>query len=105
MKRRTAKIFDYVGLILNYFRKRRVWGTSEGLDEYPYLKDIIQLWTGDWVNHMEKMNEAVGMKNRFTVDGRGEWVVRSFRSQENWKCIGYFSIGSYLWEERTQPLE
>ena len=28
----------------------------EVLDGYPYLKHIIQLWSGGWVNQMEKMN-------------------------------------------------
>ena len=27
---------------------------QEGLDGYPYLKHIIQLWTGYWLRHMEK---------------------------------------------------
>ena len=43
---------------------------------------------------MEKMNEAVGMKNRFTMDGGGKRLVCPFRRQEFWKCIGYilFSV-------------
>ena len=63
-------------------------GTREVLYVYPYLKHIIQLCPGDWVKHMEKMNEAVFIKNRYTVNGGGKRLVRPFKSQEFWKCIG-----------------
>ena len=35
------------------------------------------------------MNEAVGMKNPFTMDGGGKQMVHPFRRQEFWKFIGY----------------
>ena len=88
MKSRTTKILDYVGLIIDYFRKSRVGGASKGLDGYHYLNNTIQLWPGDWVKQMEKMNEAVGMKNCFTMDEVGKRSVCPFRRQECWKCIG-----------------
>ena len=31
-------------------------GNRKGLESYPYLKHIIQLWPGDWVKQMAKMN-------------------------------------------------
>ena len=34
-----------------------------GLYGYTYLKHILHLWPGYWVNHMSKMNEEVGEKN------------------------------------------
>ena len=34
------------------------------------------------------MNEAVCMKNRFTSNGGGKRLVRPFKRQELWKCIG-----------------
>ena len=37
---------------------------------------------------MAKINEAVGMKNRLTMGGGGKQIVRPFRRQELWKCIG-----------------
>ena len=37
---------------------------------------------------MEKMNEAVGMKNCLTMGRGGKQTVRPFRSKEFWKCIG-----------------
>ena len=52
--------FDY-----ELFEEEEGGGTREGLDRYPYLKYLIQLGPGDWVIHMEKMNEAVCMKNHF----------------------------------------
>ena len=82
MKRRTAKILDYVGLIINYLKKRRAGGIERGLDGYPFLKHPVQLWTVYWSKHMEKMNKAVGMKNRVTICGGGKRLVRPFKSQE-----------------------
>ena len=55
MKIINKKLLDYVGLIINHLRKRRVWGAREGLDYYPSLKHLIQLLPGDWENHMEKL--------------------------------------------------
>ena len=52
------------------------------------MKHLIQLWPGDWVKQMPKMNEAMGMKNRFTMDGGGKWFVCPFERNEFWKCIG-----------------
>ena len=50
------------------------------------------------------MNEAVGMKNHVTVDGGGGRLVRPFKRQELWKCIGcvlsavtYGNKGHKLW--------
>ena len=40
------------------------------------------------MNQMEKMNEAVGMKNRVTINGGGKRLVIPFRSHEFCKCIG-----------------
>ena len=106
MKRINTKLLGYVGLIINYLMKRRVGFTREGLDEYHYLKHKIQLWPGDWVKQMEKINEAVGMNNRVTVSGGGKRIVRNFISQELWKFIDcvllavtYGGKGHNLWSE------
>ena len=52
------------------------------------------------------MNEAVGMKNCVTMDGGGKRLVRPFKRQEFWKCIGcilsavkYGKKGHKLWSE------
>ena len=39
--------FDY-----KLFEEEEGRGTREGLYGYPYLNNLIQLWTGDWYNHM-----------------------------------------------------
>ena len=39
--------FDY-----KLFEKEEGGGTREGLDGYPYLKHLIQLWPGDWVEQI-----------------------------------------------------
>ena len=75
--------FDY-----KLFEEEEGGGIREGLDEYPCLKHLIQLWQGNWVRQMAKMNEAVGMKNLFTSNGGGKLSVHPFKSQEFCKCIG-----------------
>ena len=52
------------------------------------------------------MNEAVGIKNRVTMNGGGKRLVRTFKRQEFWKCIGfilsavtYGKKGHKLWSE------
>ena len=76
------KAIGLSGLIIDHLKKRRVGGTRELLDGHPYLKHLIQLWTGDWVKQMAKMNEAVVMNNRLTMVGIGKWIVHPFKSQE-----------------------
>ena len=58
------------------------------------------------MNHMERMNEAVRMKNSFTSNGGGKRLVRPFKRKEFWKCIGrilsavtYGKKGHELWSE------
>ena len=58
------------------------------LDGYIYLKHLIQLWPRDWVKHMKKMNEAVGMKNCLTKYKGKKRLVHPFIRQEFWKFIG-----------------
>ena len=37
---------------------------------------------------MAKINEAVGMKNGVTMNGRGKRLVCPFIRQQFWKCMG-----------------
>ena len=83
--------------------------TREVLDGYPYLKHLIQLWPGDWVKHMAKINEAVGTNNLLTMGGGGKLIVCPFRRQEFCKCGGciilavkYGRKGHKLWSEITK---
>ena len=41
--------FDY-----QLFEEEEGRGKQEGLDGYPYLKHLIQLWTDYWLRHMGK---------------------------------------------------
>ena len=41
------------------------------------------------MKHMARMNEAVSIKNRFTMDGGGKRSASTFKRQEFWKCIGF----------------
>ena len=80
--------------------------TGQGLYGYHYLKNLIQLWPGDWVKQMEKINEAVGMKNCVTVGGGRKRILCPFIRQQFWKGIGcvilavtYGKKGQKLWSE------
>ena len=66
--------FDY-----KLFEEEEGGWIIEGLDGYPYLNDLIQLWPGDWVKKMAKMNESVGMKNCLMMGGGGKRIVSPFR--------------------------
>ena len=92
--------FDY-----KLFEEEEVGGTREVLDGYPYFNHLVQLWPGDWVIQMAKMNEAVCMKNRFTSNGGGKRLVCPFKKSRVLEMYWLYSIGSYIWEERTQALE
>ena len=52
------RVFDF-----KLFEEEEGGGTRVGLYGYPYLKHLIQLWLGDRVNQMEKLNEEVGTNN------------------------------------------
>ena len=54
--------FDYT-----FFEEEGGGGNREGLDGYPYLRRLIQLCPGDWAKQMADTNEAVDMKNCFTI--------------------------------------
>ena len=64
-------------------------GTREVLYGYPFFKHLIQLFPGDWVNQMAKLNQAAGTKNPLTMGGGGKRIVCPFRRQDFWKLIGY----------------
>ena len=50
------------------------WGVKELIYGYPYLKHIIELWTGYWEEHFGMMNEAVCERNKFELkSGRNRW--------------------------------
>ena len=77
--------YRYIGLSefdYKLFEEEDGGGTREGLEGYPYLKHLIQLWSDDWVKHMEKMNEADVIKNSYTMNGGGNCFVRPFNRQE-----------------------
>ena len=70
MKYNTIKENNQYGAIgihgfgYKLFEEDKGGGVQEVLYGYPYLKHIIQLWPGDLVDQMEKVNEEVVEKNR-----------------------------------------
>ena len=85
--------YDYKEIGLNgfdykLFEEEEGWKKQVGLDRYPYLKHLIQLWIGYCLRQMGKTNEAVCMKNSFTLNVGGKWPVKPFKRQEFWKCTG-----------------
>ena len=106
MKRMTTKAIVLRGFDYKSFEEEENGETRYELDGYPYLKYLIQLWPGDWAEQMAKMNEAVVMKNRFTMDGGGNQIVHPLIRQELCKCIGcvlseftYGKKGHNIWSE------
>ena len=94
------------GFYYKLFEYEEGGGVRKGLYGYPYSKHPIQLWPVDWVKHMEKMNEAVGMKIGLMMSSGNKWLVRPFRRQDFWKFIGcvllvvtYGKKGEKLWSE------
>ena len=58
-----------------------------------------------------KINEAVCMNNRVTLNGGGKRQVKKFTRQEFWKCIGYILLavtygkkGHKLWSKVSKGL-
>ena len=82
MKRRTKKAIGIHGFDYTVFEEEEGGRTREGLDGYIYLKHLIQLWSGDWVKQMAKMNEEVVIRNNFTVNGGGKRLVSPFKRQD-----------------------
>ena len=87
-EKRDYKYIGLRGFDYKLFEEEYGGENREELDEYPYLKHLIQFWPGDWVKYMAKMNEAVGMNNRFTMDEGGKQTVLPFRRQEFCKFVG-----------------
>ena len=85
--------FDY-----KLFEEEEGGREQEGLDGYPYLKYLIQLWPGDWLRRMEK-NETSGLyeESFYTKWGR-ERVSKTFQKARVLEIYWLYFIGSYLWE-------
>ena len=77
------------GFYYKLFEEEEGWGTREDFYGYPYLKHLIQFWPGDWAKQTAKTNEAVGIINPYTMNGKGKILVRHFKRQYFWKYIGY----------------
>ena len=77
----------------------------------PYLKMLIKLWPGYWIDQLKRMNRKVYEDNgKHRVKGNF-WYrkVRRFSSSEFWKNIGYlvsaptFGLGgTRLWEKEEE---
>ena len=55
---RDHKDIGLRGFDLNIFDEDKEGVVREGCSE-PYLKMLIKLWPGDWVDHLKKMNRKV----------------------------------------------
>ena len=82
----------------------------EGCSE-PYLKMLIKLWPGDWIDHLKGMNQKIDEENgKHLVKGNVRYYkVCRFSSCELWKNIGClvsaptFGLGgSRLWEKEEE---
>ena len=71
------------------------------------MKHLIEVWLGDWVEQLSKMNEAVGERNRLHKFTNNIRLVKIISKMEFWKCFGciilaviYGKKGCMIWEER-----
>ena len=57
----------------------------------PYLKMLIKLWPGDWIDQLKRMNQNVDEENgKQRVKGNVRFrKVRRFSSSEFWKNITF----------------
>ena len=79
---RPMRILDYVDLIINYLKKRRVGEFCEGFDGYPYFKHLIKFFPGDCFKHTPKRNEVADENNLFDKCGRTRYLVFHFSNKE-----------------------
>ena len=105
-EKQDYKVIGLQGFDNKIFEEEGGGGNRKGLGGYPYLKHIIQLWPGYWVQKVAKMNEAFFLKNCFTMYGGWRRLVCPFRRQQFSKCIGcvlsaftYWKKGHKLWIE------
>ena len=101
---------DLGGLILIFFDEDEEGVVREECSG-PYLKMLIKLWPGDWIDQLKRMNRKVNEENgkqRVKVNVRYR-KVRRFSSFEFWKNIGclvsapIFGLGgSRLWEKEEE---
>ena len=73
-----CKAIELHGFDYKLYEKEKDGGFQEGLYRYPYLKHIIQLLPGDWVERISKTNEAVGESNCLDKLGEKRRLVRFF---------------------------
>ena len=76
-------------------------GILEGIHGSPYLKHLIELWTGYCGGHFLMMNEAVRKQNKIGLI----WGRRRPSNNELWICIGCILLvvicikGMRLWKK------
>ena len=58
-KRIITKQLECIDLMINYLKKMRVGVFQGGIDGYPSLKHTIELWPGDWIHHLLKLNKKL----------------------------------------------
>ena len=76
------------GIYYKLFEEDDEWGSQEGIDWYLYLEHLIDLCLGDWVDHLSKMNEAVGERNKHKKVAGNTWLVCFIFKEGFLECIG-----------------
>ena len=76
------------GFDFNIFDEDEEGVVREGCSE-PYFKMLINLWTGDWISQLKRMNQKVDEENGKVLN-KGNLRYRkvcNFSSNEFWKNI------------------
>ena len=103
------KAIELRGFYYKLFQEEEGEGVREGIDGYPYLKRLIELWPGYWVEQLSKMNEEVDERNRHHKATGKRQSVQKFSNNDFWKYIGciisaftYGKEGYTIWKSTTR---
>ena len=87
-KKKEYKAMGLRGFGYNLFEEEEGGSVRKGTDGYPYLKHLIEFWTGDWEKQFLKMNEMVCEQVRHQKEAGKSQSARIFSKNEFWKFIG-----------------
>ena len=98
------------GFDFNIFNEDEEGVVREGCSK-TFLKMLIKLWPGYWIDPLKRMNQRVDEENGKQLNKGNVWYrkVRRFSSCEFWKNIGClvpaptFGLGGLrLWEKEEE---
>ena len=77
-----------MGLVIQYLKNIIMGGVRKGIDGYPYLEHIIELWPRYPGDNLGTKNEAVGEWNKCEKEVGKKWFVICFSKDKFSEFIG-----------------